>query len=246
MQSRFIFRFLAGSAIIAATSFMTSTAAHAQFNLTGVLEFQTDANGNFNSGGFFNTNRPDGPFDLAVIAGPAATSAASGTFLNDPTSARVSINLATPGTFTFTVLGGIDSAGAFNGLNLFFNGNDSTPGISVFAPQAGAGAFSPNTGSTSNLQVTAAAPGAGATFTANGFTATVSEFRFGNAGVYSPPVDRLGRDIDSGPDGQLDAVGQFTLVVTTSAITAAPEPGTVALVAMGLMGTAGMVIRRRK
>ena len=38
-------------------------------------------------------------------------------------------------------------------------------------------------------------------------------------------------------------VARFTF---SPAVTAAPEPGTVALVAMGLMGTAGMVIRRKK
>jgi len=37
-----------------------------------------------------------------------------------------------------------------------------------------------------------------------------------------------------------------TVAAPAAAVNVAPEPGTVALVAMGLMGTAGMVIRRRK
>lgn len=43
-----------------------------------------------------------------------------------------------------------------------------------------------------------------------------------------------------------DDIGRIRNFNTNVSVTAAPEPGTVALVAMGLMGTAGMVVRRRK
>jgi len=202
-------RFLSRAAFLGAAATvlvgLIAPAAHAQIRLTGVLQFGADQNGAFNSG-FYNTNRPDGSFDLAVIAGApdmggasgSGDNARNGTFLNDLTNARVNVSLNAPGDYTFTILGGTGYRGGLNGLNLFFNDNDANPGISVFAEQqtslASTPAFSVNSNADSrNLPVDTIVPAAGtATFASSGLQAQLIGFSFGSSSLYSPEVDRIG------------------------------------------------------
>jgi hypothetical protein len=257
MRASNLIRFWAGSFAVAAVSCLTIATAHAQLSLTGALDFTSDATGSFGNG-FYNSLAGDGAFDLAVIAGNpdlggavnSGFNARNGAFLNNPVTGRINIDLTVPGTYTFTILGGTGVSGPYNGLNLFFNGNDTTPRISALAQEqtslASVPGFTANLNANSrNLQVNTVVPAAGTVvFSANGLTASLVDFRFGGPNLYSPAVDRLGSAINNTGGGS-DAVGQFTLRVTSNAA-AAPEPGALALLAGGMLPCIGLVIRRSR
>jgi hypothetical protein len=138
--------------LLAAITLLAPLSATAQnpLRLTGITTFDTNRGGNwtgFNGGSFNNTHGGDQADNLYVIN----SSDHFGPFINhgNGPGADIDISLAN-GTYTFTFYnGGGNDVGSF-GMNLFFNGNGNSPGISVSAP-LNSPAFSPDSLSTMSL-----------------------------------------------------------------------------------------------
>jgi hypothetical protein len=190
--------------------------------LTGLVEFSTDASGNFDNHSVWNTRGGDTAVNLWVVSG----SDLNGPFINGPADAqaRVSIPL-TLGENTFTLLSSTGFIEPYNALNLFFSSNDVNPGISVFGPTQTSNdspSFAAN-GSPSTLTL-AFQPVAGANslvFRQGDFQVELTDYRWAQPAVNN--TDRVAQRTTT-PDGMSDFVGHFTLNVTrlTSPPTCAP------------------------
>lgn len=180
-------------------------------------------------GSFNNTVGGDQADNIYVIEASSFT----GAFINSGDGPSTSINIPlTAGTYTFTFFaGGGDDVGCF-GMNLFFNGNGNSPGISVSAPlnspaslqSCPAAPCSADSGSTMSL-FEAAVPGAGTvSFTSGSTPVTLQSYVLYSFGTYN--IDRVGA-YDDVPDGQPDHIGQFTIQVgcQVTALGATPLPG---------------------
>src|SRR5689334_14830446 len=128
-----------------ATALLMFQALAGATTLTGLVNFSADAAGNFSGGQVWNTLGGDAPFNLYVETGSG--------FVNHGTAALASINLAlVPGVQTFAIWGQPGGPNLFERPNLFFNGNNATPGISATNNTISAGAgVTPNRGSTLTL-----------------------------------------------------------------------------------------------
>ncbi len=94
-----------------------------------------------------------GRHDLRSLAG-SRTNASSPVNGPSDSQASISIPLAPGKRYRYYIFGQPgDSTFEYGGLNLFFDGNNSTPRISVFAPLDSL-TFYPNSSSTINLQST--------------------------------------------------------------------------------------------
>jgi hypothetical protein len=180
--------------------------------LTGIINFSTDADGNIGVHGW-NTLSGDPPHDLWVIEGDNL----NGSFVS---SSNASINLPlVDGESTFTLYGnpGSSESFPFSGLNLFFNGNDNNPAISVFAPvlTSDVPPVVPsvnNSVSTVNLGFTEIVPASGsATFTDGDKIVELTSYSWYSPTVYG--LDRI-QAYSSSPGQGLDFVGKFTLEIT--------------------------------
>jgi hypothetical protein len=212
--------------------------------LTGLVEFSTDASGNFSGGQVWNTAGSDGAFNLWLVGGANQ----QGAFLNGPADAQASVSVPlSNGTHTFHVFGepGLD-LGTF-GLNLFFDGNTSTPRISVLARTDETGTpppFSANRGNTLavHLQPT---PGAGkVAFTDQGTTVTLTTYDWTAPSVYG--LDRVS-PFTATPNGHADFFGSFTLdVESNGTIANGPEPSGLILLGIGAAGVGAFAYYRRR
>ncbi len=131
-------RCLAVSALL-----MVPLSAYPQTTLTGAIQFATDSTGAFSLNQSWNTLGGDLCWDLWLAQNPDASSP-----VNGPSDAQAAINipLAAGNSYRFYIFGAPDLSISFNGLNLFFDGDNSTPGISVFGA-TNSSLFSPNTSS---------------------------------------------------------------------------------------------------
>ena len=212
--------------------------------LSGLHLFGLDAAGNLEipTGGLYTYVPNGGNFDLWVTQGGI-----SDPFINGPTrdNAGISVPL-NPGSYTFSIFGAsgcgegqsiFPCASPQYGLNLFFNGNGDTPGISVMAATNYSAtppfpAFSANSGTTVNLSGSAQVAGAGTlVFTDGATSVTLTNFQWSVPMVYN--LDRIS-NFTTSPDGSRDFVGQFALQVSTTR--PLPEPSTLVLLASGLVG----------
>ena len=169
-------------------------------------------------------NTVDAPHsDLFVIEGGLGDP-----FVNAP-DASINI-LLTNGIHTLTLHGGSTALNSAFGLNLFFDGDQTNPGISVWALRKDTLATDPPFMTTSGSTFTedvSPIPGAGTLSVVVGSqTITLTDFWWAAPTVHD--VDEVGSG-QTNPDGNADFVGRVTLVVT-------PEPGTVGLMGMGLIG----------
>jgi hypothetical protein len=189
--------------------------------LSGLMEFSALANGSFDNRAVWNTRGGDSSVNLWVVSG----SSPNGPFINGPTDAQAAISIPlSPGTYTFSLLVGQqeESLLPYHALNLFFNGSNNTPGISVFAAtQTNANPpFPPfSVGASSYTLSLSAQPvaAAGSLVFSDGINrVTLIDYRWAAASVYN--IDRTTAPAGPGsttPDGVPDWVGQFTLVVTS-------------------------------
>ena len=201
--------------------------------ITGLTNFSTDASGGASNGQIWNTQAGDGFYNLYVAP------SASGSLFNSGNSASTSVAMSlSPGTNTFFLFGEPGSEQSHFALNLFFNGNNSAPGISVFAAQddeisPAYPAFSANSNaSTLTLAVVGGVGGAGTLVFVDGSTVvTLTNYSWSRPAVFQ--TDRVS-GFDSSPSGANDFVGQLTLQVRISD-TAVPEPATALLLGLGLL-----------
>jgi hypothetical protein len=139
--------------------------AYPQTTLTGAIQFSTNSTGAFSGGQIWNTLGGDSYYDLWLALNPDATSPVNGP--SDP-HAGIAIPLAAGSSYKFYIFGqpGCCATGA-NGLNLFFDGNNSTPGISAFGAINSTG-FVPDGSSTLTLQGAPVAGSGNTTYSSGG------------------------------------------------------------------------------
>jgi hypothetical protein len=225
--------------------------------LTGLNIFGANADGSFASVGCANTFGGDTYSNNLYLLPGLPSASLGGAFLNSgnlttlPT--RIDINLNVPGTYSFTALGDAFNGETYTtgiaGLNLFFDGNDINPGISVFAPvNTTSAANFPTIAAIASSQSTATldpltlglAPGAGSlSFVDGGSLITLTEFRESAPNIFN--VDRVS-GFDIGSNGQSDGVIEFTLQVSGTAV---PEPSTFTMSSI-LLGMWGIVWSYRR
>ncbi len=217
LSSFIVLAFLLGGLLLAPAAATAST-------LTGAVLMNTDVLGNAGSD-YWNTLAFDGGiFNLYLKNGAV--------FVNNGEGAgtRININLP-PGSYTFNIFAEPGSGSSF-GLNLFFNGNDNTPGISVFAPVNTSG-FGPNPGTTRQLNGVTVAGANTNTFVDGSTTVVLGGFNVVSpvAGVSPDLVDAY----NNVPNGNPDFTGSFTLRVTGPDVSL-PEPASLMLLGSGLVG----------
>ena len=119
--------------------------AYPQITLTGAIQFSTNSSGAFSGNQSWNTLGGDPAWDLWLAQNPDASSP-----VNGPSDEQAGINipLSAGNSYQFYIFGAPDLSISFNGLNLFFDGGNSTPGISASSPtRATRSYFSPSTSS---------------------------------------------------------------------------------------------------
>ena len=196
-------------------------------NLTGLINFSTSSSGTVDRQWVANTLPDLSLWNIYVDPDPVG-----GAFLNSGNGASVLLDISlSDGIHSFTLWADNSAASPHFSLNLFFNGDGTTPGISVFAPENG-GTFAANSSSTLML-AGGAVPGAGTLSFIDGLTTvTLTNYSWGCCGG-----DRV-QPFDNSPGRQNDMVGYLTLEVTT-----VPEPSTALLLATGILG---LGIRRNR
>lgn len=202
---------------------------YGQIFLTGLLQQGTGTNGQTAGSPIWNTLGNEVSFANIYLTQPNAGYTAP--LINSGNGANASISVPlTQGTyqFYFFTMGFWDNNPGQYGLNLFFNGDNTNPGIAAFS-SAGVGSATPVQSGLNTLSLDGdngnqvPAPGA-LTYTANGLSVTLTGYGFGQPGVFGgPALDRVG-NLDSQPDGYLDSVGFFDLTVAP-----VPEPSTLAI-----------------
>lgn len=219
------------------------TLGHAQLTLTGVLQQGTAPSGQTAGSPIWNTLGHETSFANIYLTQPNGGYLAPLINSGNASAASVSFTM-TPGTyqFFFFTMGFWDNNPGHYGLNLFFNGDNTNPGISAHSPAGTASADSvafglPTLSLSGDNSQPVGAPGS-LTYIADGLVITLTSYGFGEPGVFGgAALDRIG-NLDSQPDGYFDSVGTFSLVVT-----AVPEPASLTLCA--LVSTALLIRRRR-
>jgi hypothetical protein len=215
--------------------------------LSGLVEATTSTTGSYIADQRWSTQGNGSIVDLFVIG---SSNISTGAFINGPSDSQTAISITlTPGTYKFSFLGGggVDPNNTNSGLNIYFNGSTSTPGISVFGPvqsSATVPSFSPDGASATEGFNLATVPGANSIIYSDGANqVTLTSYSWALPSVNN--VDRVTQPNSGfssvGPDGNPDWVGQITLNVV-----AVPEPGTGGLMAAGSLALLGQWFRTRK
>jgi hypothetical protein len=174
-------------------------AAYAQIKLTGAVEFGTDSGGRYLED-IWNTY-PDANFDLWLSLNADGTSP-----VNGPADAQsgISIPLQAGNSYRYYLCGADENLVGNYGLNLFFDGNNSTPAISVYGELHNP-AFASNINATLTL-AGALVPGSGRTFyTADGVTVVLNGY-----GYYMSNADNC-QGLVFTPGGSFSFSGSFSL-----------------------------------
>ncbi|NEO48279.1 MAG: PEP-CTERM sorting domain-containing protein [Moorea sp. SIO4A3] len=222
----------------------TTSSAQAT-SLTGLIEFAS--NGSGSTGTAVWDTGAQSFWDLFVT-----NDGEDGEFINDPSSRNIDFEL-TEGSHTFTIYG--DGRSSLNnqshyGLNLFFNGETSNPGISVFGALARSADSDPDffansSGSTRGLDGSIVPGSETLSFIDGLTTVTLTDYIYQASNVQEK--DRVS-PYSINPNAYLDMVGQFTLNVETRNLDtrSVPEPASVlGLLTVGAFG-AGATLKRKK
>jgi hypothetical protein len=213
--------------------------------LSGAAAWASDSAG-AGSSTFWNTAAPDGWWNLYLTQ---ANSGATGPFVNSGNtagSAAINLDLSTPGTYTFHFLAEGAAGSGFYGLNLFFNGNGTNPGISVLGVLNG-GAFTANGNSnTRTLGGSSIAGSNSLTFLDGPNTVTLTDFAFYQfSSTLVPQLNRVGAFDNTPTNATLDERGYFTLQVNGPPVSETPEPSTWLLLGTSL-GLLPFTLKRRR
>ena len=196
---------IARPAVVTLATLLLAGVAAAQPTLTGMAKFSTDGSGSAAGGNVWNTLGADGGiWNLYVIPGPPG-----GAFVNagDGPGTSISMPLAV-GTNTFTLHAEYSGPFTYMGLNLFFDGDNANPRISVYGSNGSTGGTA-TAGTTYRVDGTQV-PGAGTdTFTVGGYyRVTLSSYLYSNG----QGVDRVA-DLNDVPSQVPDNTVTFVLEV---------------------------------
>jgi len=234
------------SVAMGALAAVSATAASQSLTLTGINWYTLDSTGRY-SGGYANTYGGDTASRNLYITendpvgmGPLLN---SGNLTTLPT--RIQVNLSSPGTYHFEMYCNGESTGAhpFWGLNLFFNGNDLKPGISVknVVDISGFQTINPIGTPTLNPMTMGLVESgtAESVFTYGNEQVTLTAYSTWDASHYN--LDRVDNFSDDGGlgNGTKDDVIDFTVRVTSST----PEPCSLTLMAASVCA---FVVKRRR
>ena len=205
--------------------------AYPQTTLTGAMWMATTSTGATSvsqayADGALNTLGGDQWWDLWLALNPDATSPVNGPA---DAEASISIPLQAGNSYKYYIFGQGPCCNLnFSGLNLFFDGDASTPGISVFGPLSSS-IFRPNSSSTLSLQGNPA-PGSGKSFYSSaGVVVVLTGYDWNASGT--PPGDVCQEFAFSPAAGDVPSdFGSFTLRVfpaaSLSLSQASGSPGT--------------------
>jgi hypothetical protein len=193
--------------------------AYSQVTLTGAYQLSTDSTGSATSQSW-TTDAGTGIWNLWLALDPNATLP-----VNGPSDAQAGIDipLEVGHFYTYYIFSQPNGGYSFDGLNLFFDGNNSTPGISVFGA-INSSNFRPNSGSTWTL---AGAPvaGSGTSFyTSNGVVVVLNAYNWNTPAT--PPGDVCqSYEFAPAPADVLSYFGSFTLRVFPAAALSLSQTG---------------------
>jgi hypothetical protein len=201
-----------------ATIFLIPLTAYPQTTLTGAMWMATSSSGGTSvsqayADGALNTLGGDQWWDLWLALNPDATSPVNGP---SDAQAAISIPLQPGNSYKYYIFGqGPCCNLSHSGLNLFFDGNGSAPGISVFGP-VNTSSFRPDDSSTLSLAGNPVA-GSGSTFYSSaGAVVVLIGFNWNASGT--PPGDVCQEFAFSPAAGDVaSASGSFTLQVYPAA-----------------------------
>jgi hypothetical protein len=192
-------------------------AAYPQTTLTGAYVPSTDSTGTVPTApGQSNWNTVpvsgDCCYGLWLALNPDATSP-----VNGPSNAQlpISIPLVAGNSYTYYMFGYPYMTFSYNGLNLFFDGEETTPGISVFGA-LNSPSFRPDSGTTNSLQ-NSRVPGSGSSaYSADGVVVVLTAFEYHTSAT--PPGNVCqGYTFAPAPENVADYYGSFTLQVFQAA-----------------------------
>lgn len=191
---------------VRAALLLVPLSAYPQTTLTGAIQFSANSTGGAFGGLLWNTLGGDSYYNLWLAQNADSTLPVNGPSDN---LAGINISLEAGASYQFYIFGqpGPGLITGFNGLNLFFDGNGSTPGISAFGTTNSSG-FLPNGGSTFTLQGTPVA-GSGRTFYRSGGVLVVLT-GYDWKTPATPPGDVCQAFVFS-PGGGPDYVGSFAV-----------------------------------
>jgi hypothetical protein len=187
--------------------------AYPQTTLTGAMLFSTTSTGAWNNYAELNTVGGDNWWDLWLALNPDATSPVNGP---SDAEAGISIPLQAGKSYKYYFFASgpcCTSSESFTALNLFFNGNSSTPGISVFGALNNL-SFLPDSNTTITLEAAPVA-GSGTSFYNSGSVIVV----LGGYDANEPatPPGNVAQPFEFSPGDSLSFFGSFSLQVWPAA-----------------------------
>lgn len=192
--------------------------AYPQTTLTGAMWFASTSNGSTSvaqayADGASNTVGGDQWYDLWLALDPDASSPVNGP---SDSEAGIDIALQPDHTYKYYIFGtGPCCTLSYSGLNLFFDGRSTTPGISVFGPLSGS-SFLPDKSPTLTLGGEPV-QGSGTPFhISKGVMVVLTEYNWNSSGT--PPGDVCQAfAFEPAPGDIPSAFGSFTLLTAEAA-----------------------------
>jgi len=215
-------------ALLFSTLLVLPLAAYPQTTLTGAMWFASTPTGGGSvamgyADGAENTLGGDQWYDLWLALNPNATSP-----VNGPSDAQagISIPLEVGKSYKYYIFGaGPCCSLSFSGLNLFFDGDGSTPGISVFGA-LGNTSFLPNPSGTLSLEGNPVSGSGKSFYSSGGLTVVVTGYNWNDSAT--PPGDVCQAFSFTPASGDAPSTfGSFSLLVLPSAaLSLSPSSGT--------------------
>lgn len=218
------------AALAAVSLLVCGAAASRAQTITDITLFRQNAAGDSISEGW-NSRGGDGISNLYLKSGASFINSGNGA------AARITLDVSSPGTYTYSFFGENVNGNTAPSLGInFFANNAATPAIS--ARGANDGTFTASSRTTSGVVFEAVAGANALSFTNVGRQITLSAFTYNttSGGDFVQSFNNV-------PGGTTDTIGSFTLSVSGGA--AVPESGTFALVLPSLILLGGVVARRR-